>query len=306
MYCWKPFPNDGSINQATIACLLAFCTLPLLRLLAFSQASFAIWFLFIAVLNLPLTFCHSSWDKSGSSSASEASSLFFSLQSSIFSSNDSFLLLAPLSLFLPLFPASFFTFIDFIEELGKTFIDFIGEDGVFWDFIGKDGVFWVVFIALTAFIEVCDAFILVFKTFMAALLAMSAKKPKQRTESHWHLKVRLQLQLHIFNFTDYIQNACNCMENQTMAGIVQTMTAKSCIKKPQWLKSHVATDNHNDWKVMWQITMTEKSCGKDWEVQNSEEANHEWISQLCQSMTLQWVAACIRSVMETVYNHSQQ
>jgi len=82
-----------------------------------------------------------------------------------------------------LFPESFFTFIDFIGELGKTFIDFIGEGCVFWDFIGEDDVFWVAFMALTAFIEVCDAFILVFKTFMAALLAMSAKKPKQRTES---------------------------------------------------------------------------------------------------------------------------
>ena len=135
--------------------------------------------------------------------------------------------------------------------------------------------------------------------------------------SLWHLKVRLQLQLHIFNFTDYIQNGSNCMETQWIAVIVwkinneckdmyknATVTEKSCGKSSQWLKSHV-TNHHNDWKVMWQTTMTEKSCGKYWEVQNSEEANHEWISQLCQSMTFQSVAACMGSVMETVFYHSQ-
>jgi len=52
--------------------------------------------------------------------------------------------------------------------------------------------------ALTAVIEVCDAFIddwdafiVVFKAFIAALLAMPAKKPRQRKASLEYLKVRL-------------------------------------------------------------------------------------------------------------------
>jgi len=116
-----------------------------------------------------------------------------------------------------LFPASFFTFIDFIEELGKTFIDFIGEDGVFWG----------AFMALTAFIEDCDAFILVFK------ISWQRSWPCLQKEAKAKDSKSLTLESQVTASVAHIQFCRLNSKWLQLYGNLDTMTAKPCRKMPQ-------------------------------------------------------------------------